>query len=55
LSEAIELNRQALEKQHAGHPTEAEALYKRSIAMAEKVLGPTHPGSAQQLGIFVPE
>lgn len=49
LAEAIALNRQALEQQQARRPTEAEALYKRSIAGAEKALGQAHPGLAAPL------
>jgi tetratricopeptide (TPR) repeat protein len=49
LDEAISLNNQASELLHAGRYSEAEPLFKRSLAIRERVLGPNHPDVATAL------
>ena len=43
LNEAVRLNQQASELNQQGRYTEAESLYKRSLKIFEKALGPDHP------------
>ena len=49
LFEASDLNKRAIEFDNAGRYSEAEALYKRSLAIREKALGPDHPEVAASL------
>ncbi|HJU15371.1 MAG TPA: CHAT domain-containing tetratricopeptide repeat protein [Stellaceae bacterium] len=48
-AEANSLNRQAVALYREGRYAEAEPLYKRSLAMREKALGPEHPDVAASL------
>jgi tetratricopeptide (TPR) repeat protein len=47
--EASQLNNRAVELYKSGRYSEAEPLYKRSLAIQEKVLGPNHPNVATSL------
>ena len=47
---ALTLSNLALNKKSLGHLSEAEALYKRALTIAEKALGPDHPDLAKVLG-----
>ena len=49
LDEASELNNRAMELVNAGRYSDAESLYKSTLANAEKALGPDHPDVAQWL------
>ena len=49
LAEARQLNEQGVTLFHQGRYAEAEPLYKRSLAIREKTLGPDHPDVAQSL------
>ena len=50
LAEATALNQQALTLYQQGRYAEAEPLYKRSLAIREKGLGPDHPDTATVRG-----
>ncbi|MGQ0664910.1 MAG: tetratricopeptide repeat protein [Pseudomonadota bacterium] len=43
LGQATALNRQAIVLYNQGRHAEAEPLYRRSLAIREKALGPDHP------------
>jgi tetratricopeptide (TPR) repeat protein len=49
VDEANRLNEQALQFYQQGRYADAEPLYKRSLAIYEKALGPDHPGVATSL------
>ena len=49
LFEASDLNERAIKLGNAGRYSEAEPLYKQSLAIREKVLGPNHPDVAATL------
>ena len=49
LFEASDLNERAIKLGNAGRYSEAEPLYKQSLAIREKVLGPNHPDVAASL------
>ena len=49
VDEANRLNQQAIQFYQQGRYSEAEPLYKRSLAIYEKALGPDHPDVAQSL------
>jgi CHAT domain-containing protein/Flp pilus assembly protein TadD len=49
VDEAIRLNQQAIQFYQQGRYAEAESLYKRSLAIWEKTLGPDHPDLATLL------
>jgi Tetratricopeptide repeat len=49
LFEASELNKRAIELDNAGRYSEAEPLYKQSLTIREKVLGPDNPDVAAAL------
>jgi Tetratricopeptide repeat len=55
LFEASDLNKGAIELVNAGRYSEAEPLFKQSLALREKVLGPDHPDVAQSLNNIVIE
>jgi tetratricopeptide (TPR) repeat protein len=43
VEEAAQLNQKALQLYEQGRYADAEPLYKRSLAISEKALGPDHP------------
>ena len=49
LEQALRLNQKAIQLYNQGRYAEAEPLYKRSLAIREKALGPDHPDVAQSL------
>src|SRR3989338_6000626 len=49
LDEALRLNQQAFALYQAGKYSQAEPLYRRSLEIREKVLGPEHPDVAASL------
>jgi CHAT domain-containing protein/uncharacterized protein HemY len=53
LFEASDLNRRAIELDNAGRYSEAEPLYKQSLAIRQKVLGPNHFEVAASLNSLV--